>query len=98
MNYFEKRSKNRACYQRQALSMNSEMSDLKSKRKMLISEDDTDDTIFKLKHLDKLISDYVSYTDFDEKLFGESVGNILLYKDKLEVYFIGGLKIIEKYR
>lgn len=84
-------------YQRQALSMNSEMSDLKSKRKMLISEDDTDDTIIKLKYLDKLIADYVPYTDFDEELFGESVDNILLYKDKLEFSFIGGLKIIEKY-
>ncbi len=82
-------------YQRQSLSMNSEMSELKSKRKILIEEDSVDDTISKIKYLDNLIKNYVPYSEFDEELFGKTVDQIILYNDKLEFYFIGGLKIIE---
>ncbi len=82
-------------YQRQSLSMNSEMSELKSKRKILIEEDSVDDTISKLKYLDNLIKNYVPYSEFDEELFSETVEQIILYNDKLEFYFIGGLKIFE---
>lgn len=87
---------NNADFSARSSEINNKISDLRSKRKKLLSEDKNSELIDTLKSLDELLENYKSTYRFDEKLFEKIVIGITAdCNEYLTFKLIGGIELTE---
>lgn len=71
-------------FSKQALEINSKISKLRSKRKLLLSDNSAEETISNLKHLSEIIDNFDYRDGFNEEIFSDTVEQIKAgYDNKL---------------
>ncbi len=84
-------------YTEQSSAVSDRIMNLRVERRRLLNESEEHELIDNLKHLDKLLEEYIPSSEFDEELFGEIVENIVqISKTELSFTLIGGLKFTER--
>lgn len=83
-------------FSKQALEINSKISKLRSKRKLLLNNDSSEETISNLKHLSEIIDNFDYRDGFNEEMFNDTVERIKAgYDNKLVFTLSGGLELTE---
>lgn len=83
-------------FSKQAIEINSKISKLRSKRKLLLSDDSAEETICNLKHLSEIIDNFDYRDGFNEEIFSDTVEQIKAgYDNKLVFTLSGGLELTE---
>lgn len=83
-------------FSKQALEINSKISKLRSKRKLLLNDDSSEETISNLKHLSEIIDNFDYRDGFNEEIFSDTVEQIKAgYDNKLVFILSGGLELTE---
>lgn len=83
-------------FSKQALEINSKISKLRSKRKLLLNDDFSEETISNLKHLSEIIDNFDYRDGFNEEMFSDTVEQIKAgYDNKLVFTLLGGLELTE---
>lgn len=83
-------------FSKQALEINSKISKLRSKRKLLLSDDSAEETICNLKHLSEIIDKFDYRDGFNEEMFSDTVDQIKAgYDNRLVFTLSGGLELTE---
>ena len=87
---------NESEFSKQALEINSKISKLRSKRKLLLNDDFSEETISNLKHLSEIIDNFDYRDGFNEEMFNDTVERIKAgYDNKLVFTLSGGLELTE---
>ena len=83
-------------FSKQALEINSKISKLCSKRKLLLNDDSSEETISNLKHLSETIDNFDYRDGFNEEMFSDTVDQIKAgYDNRLVFTLSGGLELTE---
>lgn len=87
---------NESEFSKQALEINSKISKLRSKRKLLLTDDSSEETISNLKHLSETIDNFDYRDGFNEEMFSDTVDQIRAgYDNRLVFTLSGGLELTE---
>lgn len=87
---------NESEFSKQALEINSKISKLRSKRKLLLTDDSSEETISNLKHLSETIDNFDYRDGFNEEMFSDTVDQIKAgYDNRLVFTLSGGLELTE---
>lgn len=83
-------------FSKQTLEINSKISKLRSKRKLLLNDDSSEESISNLKHLSEIIDNFDYRDGFNEEIFSDTVEQIKAgYDNKLVFTLSGGLELTE---
>ena len=83
-------------FSKQVLEINSKISKLRSKRKLLLTDDSSEETISNLKHLSEIIDNFDYRDGFNEEMFSDTVDQIKAGDDNRLVFTLsGGLELTE---
>lgn len=83
-------------FSKQALEINSKISKLRNKRKLLLNDDSSEEIISNLKHLSEIIDNFDYRDGFNEEMFNDTVEQIKAgYDNKLVFTLSGGLELTE---
>lgn len=89
---------NNAEYAAQSGELNRKVSELRSERRRILTENEDDEIIESLKTLNDTVADYIPAGSFDEDLFGQIVESItVISKNSLCFHLAGGLTLTEKF-
>ena len=83
-------------FSKQALEINSKISKLRGKRKLLLNDDSAEETISNLRRLSEIIDKFDYHDGFNEEIFSDTVEQIKAgYDNKLVFTLSGGLELTE---
>lgn len=89
---------NHAEYAARSGELDRKVSELRSERRRILTEDEDDEIIKSLKELNETIAEYIPTDLFDEELFGQIVESItIISKNRLRFRLAGGLTLTEKF-
>lgn len=89
---------NHAEYAVRSGELDRKVSELRSERRRILTEDEDDEIIESLKELNETISEYIPTDSFDTDLFGQIVESITVISQKsLRFRLAGGLTLTEKF-
>lgn len=89
---------NHAEYASRSGELDRKVSELRSERRRILTEDEDDEIIESLKELNETIAEYIPTDFFDEELFGQIVESItVISQNRLRFRLAGGLTLTEKF-
>ena len=89
---------NHAEYASRSGELDRKVSELRSERRRILTEDEDDEIIESLKELNETIAEYVPTDSFDADLFGQIVESItVIGRNTLRFRLAGGLTLTEKF-
>lgn len=89
---------NHAEYASRSGDLDRKVSELRSERRRILTEDEDDEIIESLKELNETIAEYVPTDSFDTDLFGQIVESItVIGRNTLRFRLAGGLTLTEKF-
>lgn len=89
---------NHAEYAARSGELDRKVSDLRSERRRILTEDEDDEIIESLKELNETIAEYIPTDGFDTDLFGQIVESItVISQNSLRFRLAGGLTLTEKF-
>lgn len=89
---------NHAEYAARSGELDRKVSELRSERRRILTEDEDDEIIESLKELNETIAEYIPTDSFDADLFGQIVESItVIGKSTLRFRLAGGLTLTEKF-
>lgn len=89
---------NHAEYASRSGELARKVSELRSERRRILTEDEDDEIIESLKELNETIAEYIPADSFDEELFGQIVESItVISQNSLRFRLAGGLTLTEKF-
>lgn len=89
---------NHAEYASRSGELDRKVSELRSERRRILTEDEDDEIIESLKELNEIIAEYVPTDSFDTDLFGQIVESItVIGRNTLRFCLAGGLTLTEKF-
>lgn len=88
---------NAAEHSMQTAEINNKITELRTERRKRLSEDENDELIDTLKHLNEILEEYEPTVEFDSELFGQVIESITVDNNsQLTFELIGGIRLTEQ--
>ena len=88
---------NAAEHSMQAAEINNKITELRTERRKRLSEDENDELIDTLKHLNEILEEYEPTAEFDSGLFGQVIESITVDGNSQLIFeLVGGIRLTEQ--